>query len=123
MRMAVIGAGVSGLGAAWLARHDHHVKLYEKASRIGVHAHTVVAHFGSNSVAVDTGFIVYNEANYPNLIGLFDALGVETLPTAIFGAVKQGIKPNIMAISTMLLGVSVVMVTLSWLISQRDTNK
>jgi len=49
--------------------------------------------------------------------------GVETLPTAIFGAVKQGIKPNIMAISTMLLGVSVVMVTLSWLISQRDTTK
>ena len=46
--------------------------------------------------------------------------GVETLPTAIFGAVKQGIKPNIMAISTMLLGVSVVMVTLSWLISRKD---
>ena len=81
MRIAVIGAGVSGLGAAWLAHHDHHVKLYEKASRIGGHAHTVDAHFGSNSVAVDTGFIVYNEANYPNLIGLFDALGVETLPT------------------------------------------
>lgn len=49
--------------------------------------------------------------------------GVETLPTAIFGSVKQGIKPNIMAISTMLLGVSVVMVTLSWLISRRDNNK
>ena len=81
MRIAVIGAGVSGLGAAWLAHHDHHVKLYEKASRIGGHAHTVDAHFGSNSVAVDTGFIVYNEANYPNLIGLFDALGVETMPT------------------------------------------
>ena len=46
--------------------------------------------------------------------------GIETLPTAIFGSVKQGIKPNIMAISTMLLGVSVVMVTLSWLISQKD---
>ncbi|NDH03534.1 MAG: spermidine/putrescine ABC transporter permease PotC, partial [Marivivens sp.] len=45
------------------------------------------------------------------------------LPTAIFGSVKQGIKPNIMAISTMLLGVSVVMVTLSWLISRRDNNK
>ena len=49
--------------------------------------------------------------------------GVETLPTAIFGSVKQGIKPNIMAISTMLLGVSVVMVTLSWFISRRDNNK
>jgi len=81
MRIAVIGAGVSGLGAAWLARHDHHVKLYEKAPRIGGHAHTVDANFGSDSIAVDTGFIVYNEANYPNLIGLFDELGVETLPT------------------------------------------
>ena len=46
--------------------------------------------------------------------------GVETLPTAIFGAVKQGIKPNIMAISTMLLAVSAVMVTCSWLIGRRD---
>ncbi|MEM6615001.1 MAG: ABC transporter permease [Pseudomonadota bacterium] len=49
--------------------------------------------------------------------------GVETLPTAIFGAVKQGIKPNIMAISTMLLGVSVVLVTLSWLIGRRDNTR
>ena len=46
--------------------------------------------------------------------------GVETLPTAIFGAVKQGIKPNIMAISTMLLAVSVVMVTISYFISKKE---
>ena len=49
--------------------------------------------------------------------------GVETLPTAIFGAVKQGIKPNIMAISTMLLAVSIVMVTLSYLVSKTDNTK
>ena len=48
--------------------------------------------------------------------------GVETLPTAIFGAVKQGIKPNIMAISTMLLGFSIVMVTISYFVSRRDNN-
>lgn len=81
MRIAVIGGGVSGLGAAWLAEKKHHVKLYEKASRIGGHAHTVDAHFGDHKIAVDTGFIVYNEANYPNLIGLFDALDVTTIPT------------------------------------------
>ncbi|MCY4259732.1 MAG: ABC transporter permease [Rhodobacteraceae bacterium] len=46
--------------------------------------------------------------------------GVETLPTAIFGSVKQGIKPNIMAISTMLLGVSIVMVTISFFVSKAD---
>ncbi|MBO9451965.1 ABC transporter permease [Tropicibacter sp. R16_0] len=49
--------------------------------------------------------------------------GVETLPTAIFGSVKQGIKPNIMAISTMLLGVSVVMVTISYFVSKQDNTK
>lgn len=49
--------------------------------------------------------------------------GVETLPTAIFGSVKQGIKPNIMAISTMLLGISVVMVTISYLVSKWDNTK
>lgn len=49
--------------------------------------------------------------------------GVETLPTAIFGAVKQGIKPNIMAISTMLLGVSIVMVTISYFVSKSDNTK
>jgi len=81
MRIAVIGGGVSGLGAAWLASKKHHVKLYEKAPRIGGHAHTVDAHFGNQTIAVDTGFIVYNEANYPNLIGLFDALDVTTIPT------------------------------------------
>jgi spermidine/putrescine transport system permease protein len=49
--------------------------------------------------------------------------GVETLPTAIFGSVKQGIKPNIMAISTMLLGISIVMVTISYFVSKWDNTK
>jgi len=49
--------------------------------------------------------------------------GVETLPTAIFGSVKQGIKPNIMAISTLMLGVSIVFVSLSWLIGRTGQNK
>jgi len=46
--------------------------------------------------------------------------GVETLPTAIFGSVKQGIKPNIMAISTLMLGVSVIFVSLSWFLGRKD---
>ena len=49
--------------------------------------------------------------------------GVETLPTAIFGAVKQGIKPNIMALSTMMLGVSILLVTLSWFIGRMGKNE
>ena len=49
--------------------------------------------------------------------------GVETLPTAIFGSVKQGLKPNIMAISTMLLSVSIIMVTISYFVSKSDNTK
>ena len=49
--------------------------------------------------------------------------GIETLPTAIFGSVKQGIKPNIMAISTLLLGVSILLVTISYVVSKSEKTK
>ena len=78
MRIAVIGAGISGLGAAWLLSQDHQVRVFEKQSRIGGHSNTVDVSFGDVTVPVDTGFIVYNELNYPNLIGLFDSLDVAT---------------------------------------------
>jgi predicted NAD/FAD-binding protein len=73
-KIAVIGAGVSGLSAAWLLSKAHKVTLYESEARLGGHANTVEA----AGVAVDTGFIVYNEPNYPNLTALFAHLGVET---------------------------------------------
>jgi uncharacterized protein len=78
MRVAVIGGGVSGLGAAWALRDAHDVVLFEKDVRIGGHANTATIDYDGASIDVDTGFIVYNELNYPNLIGLFDALGVAT---------------------------------------------
>ena len=78
MRIAVIGAGISGLGAAWLLGKDHDVTIFEKQSRIGGHANTVDVDFEADKIAVDTGFIVYNELNYPNLVGLFDHLNVPT---------------------------------------------
>ena len=81
MRIAVIGSGVSGLGIAYLAHFTHHVTLYEVADRIGGHSNTVDAIFPDRVVPVDTGFIVYNTHNYPNLVGLFKHLGVETLKT------------------------------------------
>lgn len=81
MRIAVIGSGISGLGAAWLMSREHDVRLFEKSSRIGGHSNTVDAHINGTSVPVDTGFIVYNELNYPNLVGLFAHLGVETQTT------------------------------------------
>ncbi len=89
-RLAVIGSGISGLSAAWLARHDYDVTLFESEPRPGGHADTQVVQLAGETVAVDTGFIVYNVANYPNLIGLFDHLGVETIPTDMSFGVSIG---------------------------------
>ena len=75
MKVAVVGGGISGLSAAWLLAKRHDVTLYEAASRVGGHANTVEV----DGVAVDTGFIVYNEPNYPNLTALFQHLDVPTI--------------------------------------------
>jgi predicted NAD/FAD-binding protein len=78
MRIAVIGSGIAGMGAALALSEEFDVRLIEAAPRFGGHAHTVDVAFGAEKVAVDTGFIVYNERNYPNLCGLFEHLGVPT---------------------------------------------
>ncbi len=75
-RIAVVGAGVSGLGAAWLLSRSHHVTLFEAAGRLGGHARTVTVSAGRRDVPVDTGFIVFNRVNYPELCRLFGHLGV-----------------------------------------------
>ena len=75
-RIAVIGAGISGLGAAWLLSRSHNVVLFEAADRLGGHARTVTVRTCGREVAVDTGFIVFNRVNYPNLCRLFKHLQV-----------------------------------------------
>jgi predicted NAD/FAD-binding protein len=86
-RVAVIGGGISGLSAAWLLSRAHDVTVYEQAPRLGGHSRTVVTAAG---VPVDMGFIVYNEATYPNLIALFRHLGVETQHSDMSFAVSIG---------------------------------
>ena len=78
MRVAVIGSGIAGMGAAWALKNNHDVTLYEAAPRPGGHARTIDVDFDGTTVPVDTGFIVYNERNYPNLTRLFATLGTKT---------------------------------------------
>ena len=80
LRIAVVGAGVSGLSAAWLLGSRHQVTLFEGDGRLGGHAHTVDAPGGPDGVIpVDTGFIVFNEDNYPNFTALLKHLGTPSI--------------------------------------------
>jgi len=79
LKIAVVGTGISGLAAAWLLSQRHEVTVYEAEARIGGHSHTVDIEAAGRRIAVDTGFIVYNELCYPNLTALFARLGVETV--------------------------------------------
>jgi uncharacterized protein len=79
LKIAVIGTGVAGLTAAWLLSQRHDVTVYERDGRVGGHCCTVrVPCGGGTTIAVDTGFIVYNEETYPNLAALFAHLNVPT---------------------------------------------
>ena len=76
MRIAVIGTGVSGLGAAYLLHQNHDLVIYEKNDYLGGHSRTIDVPVKEGVLAVDTGFIVFNDWNYPNLLGLFDEIRV-----------------------------------------------
>lgn len=90
MKIAVIGAGISGLSAAWLLnRHGRDVTLFEQNDYLGGHSNTVdVPGRNGSAIPVDTGFIVFNEATYPNLIALFAHLGVPSMPCTMSFAVS-----------------------------------
>ncbi|MEM7044786.1 MAG: FAD-dependent oxidoreductase [Pseudomonadota bacterium] len=91
MRVAIIGTGIAGLSSAWLLNKAHDITVYEAESRAGGHSHTVVMPTDGGDVPVDTGFIVYNERNYPNLTALFDHFAVPTKASEMsFGVSLDG---------------------------------
>ena len=86
--VAIVGSGISGLACAWLLSQRHRVTLFEAAPRLGGHTNTVDVTLDGKTHPVDTGFLVFNEKTYPNLIALFATLGVESVQTEMSFAVS-----------------------------------
>lgn len=89
MRIAVIGSGISGLSCAWFLSRRHAVTLFEANDRLGGHTHTHDLEVDGQQLAVDSGFIVYNETHYPLLTRLFAELEVESRPTTMSFSVSN----------------------------------
>ena len=87
-RVAVVGAGIAGLSAAWQLAPDADVVLYEADQHFGGHAHTVDLTLDGITHGVDTGFLVFNEATYPQLLKLFSQLQVPTAPSEMSFSVQ-----------------------------------
>jgi len=83
LNIAVVGSGISGLSAAWLLSQKHNVTLFEAGNRVGGHTNTVLMDINGKDVPVDTGFICFNDATYPNLIAMFKHLDVPTHKTTM----------------------------------------
>lgn len=77
MKFAIVGSGISGLSIATILSQDHEVVLYEKEDRYGGHSNTVEINYNNEIINVDTGFIVFNKLNYPNLIKFFKYFSVK----------------------------------------------
>jgi uncharacterized protein len=90
MNIAIVGSGIAGLAAAHFLQRRHAVTLFEQDGRVGGHTNTVRVPVAGGEQPVDTGWIVYNGRNYPNLTALFAELHVETRPTEMSFGVSLG---------------------------------
>ncbi|WP_028638467.1 FAD-dependent oxidoreductase [Nocardioides sp. URHA0032] len=90
-RVAVVGSGVAGLTAAYVASRTARVTLYEADDRLGGHADTHQVEEGPDGHAIDTGFIVHNERTYPTLLRLFRELGVATQESEMSMSVRDDV--------------------------------
>ena len=89
MKIAIIGTGISGLTAAYLLNRENEITVFEKNDYIGGHTHTHLIKSNNNKIAVDSGFIVYNENTYPNFIKLLDQLKIRRQKTSMGFSVKS----------------------------------
>ena len=76
-KIAIIGSGISGISAAYLLSSKYDVYLFEKNNRLGGHTRTIYVEESTKTIPVDTGFIVFNENNYPDLTNFFKLLDVK----------------------------------------------
>ena len=88
MRIAIVGGGISGLVSAYLLSRQHEVTVLEAAPRLGGHTHTISVDLAGEEYRVDTGFIVFNEPNYPGFNRLLGQLGVDWQTTSMSFGVR-----------------------------------
>lgn len=104
MKIAVVGSGIAGLGASWLLSREHEVVLFEGEQRLGGHTHTHRVEQAGREYRVDSGFIVFNQNNYPLLSRLFDEFDVPSQPTTMSFAVHNeasGLEYNATSLATL----------------------
>ncbi len=90
MKIAIIGSGISGMAAAYYLADKHQISLFEAGPRLGGHTATIDVEEAGQKLAIDTGFIVFNDWTYPGFIALMDELGVASQPTQMSFSVSAG---------------------------------
>jgi len=89
MKIAVIGTGIAGNVAAYKLRQQHDITVYESAPYVGGHTNTVDVYENGRQLAVDTGFIVFNDRTYPHFIQLLAEIGQQSQPSEMSFSVRS----------------------------------